>query len=147
MAKTPLDTLPPERTADGASRFLASGAADPYVDGVAVQDVAVPARHTGRGSLPAVRAGEGGKIAGEAVIALLGVTLLGVCFASLAWYGFDLLEEGYFLAHARRVQLGGLPYRDFSTPYTPGVFYLYAWLMDWVGIDQIALREVQIVGR
>ena len=67
------------------------------------------------------------------MLLLLVVSLGGAFYASLAWYGFDLLEEGYFLTHARRVQAGGLPYRDFSTPYTPGVFYLYAWMMDWIG--------------
>ena len=65
-----------------------------------------------------------------------------VCIAYL-WvsrYGFDLLEEGYFSTHSRRVQLGGLPYRDFSTPYTPGIFYLGARLMDWFGTDVVTLR-------
>ncbi len=79
---------------------------------------------------------------------LLLVVSLGCAFyASLAWYGFDLLEEGYFLTHARRVQLGGLPYRDFSTPYTPGVFYLYAWMMEALGADLLALRVLSVLAR
>lgn len=147
MARTPLDILPLERTAAGASRFLATDAPDTNVESEVVRGAAVRSRRAGWGTPLGARAGQRGKIAGEVVIALVCVTLLGVCYASLAWYGFDLLEEGYFLVHARRVQLGGLPYRDFSTPYTPGVFYLYAWLMDWVGIDLIGLRVVQIVGR
>src|SRR5207249_1010561 len=57
------------------------------------------------------------------------------------------LDEGYFLTHARRVELGGLPYRDFSTPYTPGVFYLYAWIMDRAGPNMAALRAPAVVGR
>jgi len=61
---------------------------------------------------------------GEAAVAL-GVTAL-VCavYLSFAQYGFDILEEGYFLANAQRVLKGDLPYRDFNTPYTPGIFYL-----------------------
>ena len=85
--------------------------------------------------------------AGEAVLLLLVVALGCAFYASLAWYGFDLLEEGYFLTHARRVQLGGLPYRDFSTPYTPGVFYLYAWMMEALGADLVALRVLSVLAR
>ncbi len=84
---------------------------------------------------------------GEALVVGLLLALIGGAYFSLRWYGFDLLEEGYFLANARRVQLGGLPYRDFDTPYTPGVFYLYAWLMEWLGPNVAALRSLQIVGR
>src|SRR5919204_1797867 len=60
----------------------------------------------------------------ELALACLAVALVCAGYLALAWYDFDLLDEGYFLTHARRVELGGLPYRDFSTPYTPGVFYL-----------------------
>src|SRR5918999_6041780 len=68
-------------------------------------------------------------------------------YMSLAWYGFDLLDEGYFLTNARRVQLGGLPYRDFDAPYTPGIFYLYAWLLDWLGSSMVVLRTPAVIGR
>jgi hypothetical protein len=73
--------------------------------------------------------------------------IVGLLYVSLAWYGFDPLEEGYFLTNARRVQLGGLPYRDFDAPYTPGVFYLYAWMMSWLGQNLVALRVLQVIGR
>lgn len=73
--------------------------------------------------------------------------MLCAVYFSFAWFGFDLLEEGYFMTQARRVQLGGLPYRDFSAPYTPGVFYLYAWMMDWFGPSVVPLRALQIAGR
>ena len=86
-------------------------------------------------------------LAGEVLLVVLIAGLIGAVYASLAWYGFDLLEEGYFLTHARRVQEGGLPYRDFSTPYTPGVFYLYAWLMDWIKADLVTLRLVSVWAR
>ena len=45
------------------------------------------------------------------------------------------------------MQLGGLPYRDFSTPYTPGVFYLYAWMMEALGADLLALRVLSVLAR
>jgi hypothetical protein len=79
--------------------------------------------------------------------ALVVVGAICAWYLSLAWYGFDLLDEGYFLTHARRIQLGGLPYRDFDTPYTPGIFYLYAWLLDWVGSSMVALRTPAVLGR
>lgn len=83
----------------------------------------------------------------ELAAALAVVGAVCAWYLSLAWYGFDLLDEGYFLTHARRVQLGGLPYRDFDTPYTPGIFYLYAWLLDWVGSSMVALRTPAVIGR
>ena len=80
---------------------------------------------------------------------MAGLTSALVCIGYLwvSWYGFDLLEEGYFSTHSRRVQLGGLPYRDFSTPYTPGIFYLGALLMDWFGTDVVTLRLPQVISR
>src|SRR5688572_28385339 len=68
-------------------------------------------------------------------------------YLSMAWYGFDLRDEGYFLTHARRIQLGGLPYRDFDTPYAPGVFYLYAWLLERFGAGMELLRTPAVIGR
>lgn len=98
----------------------------------------VIASSTGR-ALPAWRR--------EALIAGLVVALLCAMYGSFSWYGFDLLEEGYFATHARRVQRDGLPYRDFSTPYTPGVFYLYTHVLDWFGADIVLLRWLQVAGR
>jgi hypothetical protein len=88
-------------------------------------------------------------LAGRKELFIVGITSALACIAYVwaSWYGFDLLEEGYFATHARRVQLGGLPYRDFSTPYTPGIFYLGARLMDWFGTDVVMLRLPQVVSR
>ncbi len=87
--------------------------------------------------------------AGQKELFVAGLTSALVCIGYLwvSWYGFDLLEEGYFATHSRRVQLGGLPYRDFSTPYTPGIFYLGALLMDWFGTDVVTLRLPQVISR
>ncbi len=80
-------------------------------------------------------------------MALSVVALLCAAYYSFAQYSFDVLEEGYFLTNAQRVQAGDMPFRDFNAPYTPGVFYLYAWVMDHVGPNIVALRTLQIVGR
>jgi hypothetical protein len=57
----------------------------------------------------------------------IGVALaLVLLFGSGVWlarYGIDVTDEGYFLDLASRVQDGQLPYRDFDTYYTPGLFY------------------------
>jgi hypothetical protein len=84
-----------------------------------------------------------------AEVALAAVVVALVCagYLALAWYDFDLLDEGYFLTHARRVELGGLPYRDFSTPYTPGIFYLYATILAHFGPNMVALRTPAVLGR
>src|SRR2546428_635228 len=69
----------------------------------------------------------------ERVLVCRAVALICAAYLALAWCDFDLLDEGYSLPNARHVQLGGLPYRDFDSPYTPGVFYLYAWILDHFG--------------
>src|SRR4051794_40828657 len=59
----------------------------------------------------------------------LAVLLLFSLGAWLARFGIDVTDEGYFLDLANRVQHGQLPYRDFDTYYTPGLFYLNAALL------------------
>ncbi|MBO0880171.1 MAG: glycosyltransferase family 39 protein, partial [Mycobacterium sp.] len=54
--------------------------------------------------------------------------------------GIDPVDEGYFLSLADRVRDGALPYRDFDTYYTPGIFYLYAWLLQTFGVGVGAVR-------
>ena len=54
------------------------------------------------------------------------------CFAVYvwsSWYWIDLIDEGYFIYLGSRVQAGDLPYRDFDSYYTPGIFYLFAWTL------------------
>ncbi len=149
MTKTTPATLPLDPDADRASRSLASGTVSASLaDGpFHIRDTPGQDAESSAGSPAAQRPRERADLAGEMVVVLLAAALLCAAYASVAWYGFDLLEEGYFLVHARRVQLGGLPYRDFSTPYTPGIFYLYAWLMEWVGADLVGFRLIQIVAR
>jgi hypothetical protein len=64
-------------------------------------------------------------------------------FAAYVWssrYWIDLVDEGYFVYLASRVQQGELPYRDFDTYYTPGVFYLYAAAFDLFGVGVMPVR-------
>ncbi|HEU5316281.1 MAG TPA: hypothetical protein VFX49_09245 [Chloroflexota bacterium] len=83
----------------------------------------------------------------EALVAIGVAALVAALYLSFAQYGFDVLEEGYFLSNARRVLEGDVPYRDFNTPYTPGIFYLYAWMMERVGANLVALRVVHVAAR
>jgi hypothetical protein len=55
--------------------------------------------------------------------------LAAATFIAYAWsahFWIDPVDEGYFLDLADRVSRGAIPYRDFTTYYTPGVFYLFA---------------------
>ena len=60
----------------------------------------------------------------------LAVALLATAtFLAYAWsahFWVEQVDEGYFLDMADRVVRGELPYRDFTTYYTPGIFYLFA---------------------
>lgn len=74
----------------------------------------------------------------------LGVAALGLgVFAAYAWsgrYWIDVVDEGYFLDLANRVLHGALPYRDFATYYTPGVFYLFAAVFKVFGASILPIR-------
>jgi len=66
-----------------------------------------------------------------------------IVFAVYAWsgqYWLDMVDEGYFLDLAGRVYHGQLPYRDFDTYYTPGIFYLFAGLFQLFGISALPIR-------
>jgi hypothetical protein len=68
-----------------------------------------------------------------------------VIFALYAWssrYWIDLIDEGYFIYLGSRVQAGDLPYRDFDSYYTPGIFYLYAWAFKLFGTSVMPVRIV-----
>ena len=64
-------------------------------------------------------------------------------FALYAWsgrYWIDLIDEGYFVYLGSRVHAGDLPYRDFDSYYTPGIFYLFAWTFDLFGLTVEPIR-------
>jgi hypothetical protein len=64
-------------------------------------------------------------------------------FALYVWsthYWIDLIDEGYFVYLASRVHAGDLPYRDFDTYYTPGIFYLYSWTFSLFGLSVMPIR-------
>ncbi|HET7769712.1 MAG TPA: glycosyltransferase family 39 protein [Chloroflexota bacterium] len=87
-----------------------------------------------------------GHVGEAAAIAALAL-LIGGVYLSFTQYGFDVLEEGYFLTNAWRVLQGDVPYRDFNAPYTPGIFYLYAWIFEHLGRNMVVLRTVHVVAR
>ena len=97
--------------------------------------------------MPHVRDAAPRQVAAEAGIVVAVVGLIAAVYLSFAQYGFDVLEEGYFLHNAQRVLQGELPYRDFNTPYTPGIFYLYAWVMEQFGSNVVLLRVIHVAAR
>jgi hypothetical protein len=82
--------------------------------------------------------------AATALAALAALTAFQLC---LAHYWLDLIDEGYFADLADRVARGELPYRDFSTVYTPGVHYLHAWTFGLLGRDLVSLRLLLVVAK
>ena len=87
------------------------------------------------------------RLLGETALVTAVAALIGGVYLSFAQYGFDVLEEGYFLTNAWRVTLGDVPYKDFNAPYTPGIFYLYAWFFDHFGRNLVVLRELHVLAR
>lgn len=82
--------------------------------------------------------------AAEPLIVMLGALAVLGAYVWLARYGLDLVDEGYFLDLATRVQHGQLPYRDFDTYYTPGIFYLHAAVLTLFGADALPVRVVMV---
>ena len=62
-------------------------------------------------------------------------------------YRLDTLDEGYFVYNSSRVFAGEIPYRDFSTPYTPAFFYLNALVFKLFGLEIVAMRLAMLVPR
>src|SRR5438067_12684026 len=72
------------------------------------------------------------------------------CFAYLCIFrDYSTLEpdEGIVLQGAERILAGQVPYRDFFSFYTPGSFYLVAWLFRIFGDSFIVARiSLAVVG-
>jgi hypothetical protein len=68
-------------------------------------------------------------------------------YAWLSRLGIDLADEGYFLDLASRVQAGELPYRDFDTYYTPGIFYLDGAVLSLFGENVLPPRLLMACAR
>ncbi len=83
----------------------------------------------------------GGRHAEVIVVAMAAAATLALYIWSNR-YWVDLTDEGYFLALADRVRGGELPYRDFDTYYTPGIFYLYAAALDLFGPSILTVRDL-----
>jgi hypothetical protein len=79
-------------------------------------------------------------------VGLVAALLLGL-YVWAAHYRTDPVDEGYFIYTSSRVLAGDLPYRDFSTPYTPGFFYLNAMLFRLFGMDLLTLHLSVVVAR
>ena len=84
-------------------------------------------------------AGDGVAGAFIAFVAVLAYVLL------FRGYGFDPFDEGTLLAQIDRVRRGEVPYRDFHTGYTPGLFYLNAWLFEVFGVHVQVVRSMLAV--
>ncbi len=82
----------------------------------------------------------------RAAVALVFTALLAL-YAWAARYRLDTLDEGYFVYTSSRTLVGELPYRDFSTPYTPAFFFLNALLFQVFGLDVATVRVSQAAAR
>ncbi|MGE3908833.1 MAG: hypothetical protein AB7K36_05755, partial [Chloroflexota bacterium] len=82
-------------------------------------------------------------IATPSIEAVTVMALSVIVFAVYVWasrYWIDLIDEGYFVYLGSRVHAGDLPYRDFDSYYTPGIFYLFSWMFDLFGVSVEPIR-------
>jgi hypothetical protein len=84
----------------------------------------------------------------EEILALLALVAVWLIDLRLLRVGLDAQDEGYFVEQAMRVVRGELPYRDFSTLYTPALLYLHTALFSLLGgPDVVAPRAVGLISR
>src|SRR5918911_1466948 len=84
-----------------------------------------------------------GSVSEPLAVGLGTLAVLGA-YAWIARYGIDLVDEGYFLDLATRLQQGQLPYRDFDTYYTPGMLYLQAGTLAVLGQNVVTSRVLRL---
>ncbi|MFN8636079.1 MAG: glycosyltransferase family 39 protein [Chloroflexota bacterium] len=105
-------------------------------------------RAAARGSwapaLPHELAGIGALGRSEAVAVLAAAVVVFAVYVWASRYWVDLIDEGYFIYLGSRVQAGDLPYRDFDSYYTPGIFYLYAWTFQLFGLSVMPIRVLMV---
>lgn len=63
----------------------------------------------------------------------IALALVGAYLFALRDYGFELSDEGTILYQIERTASGQIPYRDFSTGYTPGFFWINALVFRTMG--------------
>lgn len=83
----------------------------------------------------------------EAWLVMLVVAGIVAVYAWSGHFWVDLVDEGYFLDLSQRVLNGALPYRDFSTYYTPGIFYLFAAAFKIFGTNLLVIRYLMAIMR
>jgi hypothetical protein len=83
----------------------------------------------------------------EAWLVMFGIASIVLLYAWSGQFWVDLVDEGYFLDLSQRVLNGALPYRDFSTYYTPGIFYLFAAAFKVFGTNLLVIRYLMAVVR
>jgi hypothetical protein len=83
----------------------------------------------------------------EAWLVLLVVSGIVLIYAWSGRFWVDFVDEGYFLDLSQRVLDGALPYRDFTTYYTPGIFYLFAAAFKLFGTNLLVVRYLMAVIR
>jgi hypothetical protein len=83
----------------------------------------------------------------EAWLVLAALTGIVAVYAWSGHFWVDLVDEGYFLDLGQRVLNGALPYRDFTTYYTPGIFYLFAAAFKLFGTNLLVIRYLMAVLR
>ncbi len=66
--------------------------------------------------------------------------LIGAYLFALRDYGFELSDEGTILHQIERTASGQIPYRDFSTGYTPGFFWMNALVFRTLGESMNGIR-------
>jgi 4-amino-4-deoxy-L-arabinose transferase-like glycosyltransferase len=68
--------------------------------------------------------------------------------AGMRRVGIDDLDEGYFVQQAARVLNGQVPFRDFSTLYSPGLLYVHAAAFAlFGGPSLLTVRALSLIAR
>src|SRR5258708_3856541 len=79
---------------------------------------------------------------------LLDALLILVAFIYYSFFvnkGLVIYDEGYYVHFAERLEHGEIPYKDLALQYTPGYFYLLAFLYKVFGFQILVGRYLSLI--
>jgi len=93
---------------------------------------------------PVTGSGRGGRLSGNAIIAIACLGVTGFLLVNLALMPFDT-DQAVFAMMGERILHGGVPYRDIFDIKPPGIFLIYTAAQALMGPGDLAIRLFEVL--